>query len=404
MKSLALLLLLPATLGASFPIPRPVVTTGQIRLGFDSNPRGSAGSTQAAWGDTSSLTCTLGAGFNLLPTDRPLKLGYQGEWTGFEGQPQEDFSTHRLTLGLQRTVGGWKFQTEGSSLLIAGGTDTLPALSTANANAVSLWRDRRRQWQHRFRLQAQTETATRVLRAMGTLLAVDYRTDVVPGKVAFADRADALAGLDVGWKGPAASLWFAGLRAGRQTQAVVPLPDCNFDYSSNYQRVVLGWEGRLPAGATLAFAAGPDFRHFTGAIDPVAFSPDRDRSSLWFEGSLTARPHPQWALAAKAGRFSWLSSTGKSAYLDSSAEVSATWSPGSEWSIRAGAKVHRCDYLPARRDDWESLWSAAATRSLSNRTRLTLEIVRHRAWNGLPAATERQFRRLLVQFGTTITM
>ncbi|AOS45766.1 hypothetical protein Verru16b_02854 [Lacunisphaera limnophila] len=409
MKALAWILLLPLAAPASvLPIAQVTDLGVHARLGYDSNPAGSGGASRAIWGDEGTLVSALGAGFNVLLTGRepgatPLKLGYQGEWVRLDRWTQENYSTHRLGLAGQFTPGAWKLSLDASSLFVDGTNDTLPSLSTINANAVTLWRERREQWQHRVRFSAQSESDSRVIRSSGSLLACDYRTRALAGHVAFADRTDTQAGLDLGWKPRARSLWLVGLRGGQQTQDAIPLPGAPYDYSNRYARLALGWEGKLPGNTAVSLTAGPDFRHFTGTVDSAALR-GRDRTSLWFEGSLTAKPHPAWTFTGKATRFSWLSSTGKAAYYDSSLEAAAGWVPRAGWNVRLNAKVHACDYFPSARDDWEWFLGAGVTRVLSPRVQVSIDVLRQRAWNRLPAFAEREFRRAFVQLGATVRL
>ena len=408
-KSVPLLFLLAAaSISAADPQPVWLVESGlQSRVGFDSNPDGTSGTSAAILGDENTLTYAAGGNFGLTlsaatPAKPSLKLTYAGEVIRFDRWSGENFATHRLGLSGQFTVGVWKFTGEGSSLHVAGPKETLLSVPTVNANAINLWRERRRQWQHRLKLQAQADLGAVIVRGTGTLLAYDYHTQVVAGRFAFADRSDAQGALDLGWKQNADSLWLAGVRVGRQTQATIPLPGYNFDYSNNYYRLAAGWEGKPFANTTVTLAAGPDFRHYSGAIDSRVFLGGRDRTSLWFEGGFVAKLSPALTLTGKAARMDWLSSTGKSAYIDTSAETAAAWALTPAWTLRLTAKVHRCDYFPLVRDDWESLVGAGASLKLSKRTLLSLDILRHHAWNNLPALPEREFQRLVVNLGATV--
>ena len=411
MKALSLVLgLVAATAGAdplSFRLTEPTL---QTRLGFDSNPVGSSGTSAALLGNEGTLTYAVGAGFGLALSagdpaqPAPLKLTYAGEAVRFDRWSGENFSTHRFGVGAQFTLGDWKFTGDASSLLVAGPADTLLSVASVNANAMTLWRERRHQWQHRLKLQAQSSFGALVLRGTGTLLAYDYLTQVVAGKVAFTDRSDLQGALDVGWKQSPDSLWLAGVRAGRQHQDIVPLPNCEFDYSNDYSRLAAGWEGKPCANTTVTLAAGPDFRHYSGAIDPRVFLGGRDRTSLWFEGGFAAKLSPRLNLTGKATRLDWLSSTGKSAYIDTSAETAASWAPSPAWSLRVSAKVHRCDYFPTARDDWESLLGTGVTVKSSKTTLVTVDLLRHHAWNHLAGVSEREFQRLLLNLGLTVKL
>jgi hypothetical protein len=400
--TLPLLLALPRTADAS--TLRLGDSSAQVRLGWDTNPIGSHGTSAALLGDAESLTTSVSAGFALLQgrsgDTRTFKLAYAGERHDFSHWSSENFTTHRLAFAGQQASGDWKTTWDASSLFIDGSRSTLRSVASANANAVALWRERRRQWQQRLKAQTQTSFEHGIVRGSISWLDYDYRTEVNAANVPFANRSDSQAGLDVGWRQSATSLWLAGVRTGRQTQAIVPLPNCAFDYSNRYQRLAVGWEGTPSPQLSVALLAGPDFRHYSGQIDPSVF-PDRDRTSLWCEGNFTAKPTSSLTLAGRLARFEWLSSTGKSAYRDSCAELGLTWNARPGWTARSTAKLHRCDYYPAVRDDWEAFVTAGLSHSLSRHTTFTLDVTHHRAWNNLDTFPERDFGRWIFSAALT---
>lgn len=375
-----------------------------MRLGWDTNPIGAEGSSATLLGDAGSFTTSVSAGFALLSgrtgDARTLKFAYVGDRQDFSHWSSENFTAHRFGFSGQVAAGDWKTTWDASSLFIDGSRSTLRSTAAVNANAVAMWRERRRQWQHRLKVQTQATFERTVVRGSVSLLDYEYATDENPANVAFADRSDLQAGVDLGWRQSATSLWLAGVRTGRQVQAIVPLPNCEFDYSNRYQRLAFGWEGAPSPKLSVALLAGPDFRHFSGQIDSRVFT-DRDRTSLWGEGSFSAKPTASLTVTGRTHRFEWLSSTGKSAYRDTCGELGVTWNASPSWTVRGSTKIHRCDYYPAVRDDWEAFFVAGVTRRLSARTSFTLDLTHHRAWNNLPAFTEREFDRWTVVAGLT---
>lgn len=375
-----------------------------MRIGWDANPVGTQGASAALLGDTESLTTSLSAGFAVLGgrtgDARTFKLTYAGDRQDFSHWSSESFTAHRFGFAGQHAGGDWKTTWDASSLFVNGSRSTLRSTASANANAVALWRERRRQWQHRLKAQTQTTFDHGIVRGSVSWLDYDYHTEVNAANVPFANRSDLQAGVDVGWRQSAASLWLAGARAGQQVQATVPLPNCAFDYSNRYQRLAVGWEGAPAPLLSVSLLVGPDFRHYSGQIDPNVFA-NRDRTSLWCEGSFTAKPTSSLTLAGRLARFEWLSSTGKSAYRDSCAELGLTWQMRPEWTARSTVKIHRCDYYPAARDDWESFVTAGISHPLSRHTTLTLDVTRHRAWNNLDVFPEREFSRWIFSAGLT---
>lgn len=377
------------------------------RAGYDSNPRLTGGSATTTMGGGESLTFAAGTTIGVTrsrpgPEGARWYLGYAGEAVRFAQFAAENFDTHRLTAGGQFSAGRWRLMGDGASVVTAGGTETLPSCAAVNANALAVWRDRRENRQHRLKVQAQTIAGEWVMRGGGTYLANDYHTRAVAGAFAFADRDDALASLDLGWR-PRDGAWgFFGVRRGRQNQAVVPLPGCEYDYSSDYSRVVAGWEGRLGPATTVALATGPDFRRYTGAIDPRAMPGGRERTSFWYEGTLTAKLAAEVTLTAKAAQMDWLSSTGRSAYVDSYAEAAVGWKPRGAWSGRLSARVHRSDYFPSVRDDWEALLGIGGTWMLAHGVGLHCDVLRHSGWQTLSGVSEREFRRFAVTVGASL--
>jgi hypothetical protein len=409
MKHTVLFLLAACAVGAVETRPAwfvdPVL---QSRVGFDTNPVAVGGTALPTLGASDALTFSAGLSFALAtPTAKPGqpsgKLTYAGETFQFDGWSSENYTTHRLGGIGQLTSGNWRLSAEGSALWVDGNRDTLLSIATCNANATALWRERRAQWQHRLKALAQYESGKFVFRANTALLAYDYLTNVTAGHAAFADRSDLLGGTDFGWKQSARSLWFVGLRAGDQFQDTLPVTGGQFEYSNTYWRAITGWEGRLGAGTTLAFAAGPDFRHFDGNVDSRVFA-GRDRTSLWFEGSFTSKVNAKLTITGKVSRWVWLSSTGKSAYIDACGDTAAVWALDKNTSLRATIKLHQCLYYPTVRDDWECLTGVGVTYKLSARTQLTGDVLVHRGWNDLTGGTERDFSRQVFNVGVSIKL
>lgn len=406
MKHVSLLLLTAsAAFAASTPawLLDPVL---QVRTGVDSNPLASSPATPAL-DDSESLVISSSVSFGInLPGQTkkaPTKLTYLGETVRFEDREDENYTSHRLALAGQATFHDWKISADGSALLIDGSREALPSLSASNANATSLWRERRAQIQYRAKFLALRDTAHARIRVTGTLLDYDYYTRIQSGRATFSDRGDMFAGADLGWKPSAQSWWFVGTRVGAQHQDTVPLPGGGFEYSSRYTRVIAGWEGQLGENTKLTFAAGPDFRHYSRAIDERVFR-GRNRTFGWFETTLTTKLSPQWTLTAKAARWTWLSSTGKSALTDLAGEVQLAWTPSAAWAVRASAKIHQCSYFPTLRNDWESLGSVSVSYKVNKRWQLSADLLDHRGWNELSSATDREFDRAVLMFGASVKL
>lgn len=402
MRTIGLLAILTVTGLAAPSSARFTEWQVQTKIGVDSNPVGTGGSSAAVLGDGDSIVYGGSVSF-AVPID-VAKLTYAGDATQFSRRASENFITHRFGVSTALTLGDWKLTGVGSSLFVDGSRETLASLATVNANAISLWRERREQWQHRAKLQATRSVGAWLLRGAGSLLDYDYQTRTVPGNVPFANRSDINGTVDVGWKPSASSLIYLGGRAGRQDQEQVPLPNCAFDYSNTYRRVVGGIEAKPSATSTVSFSAGPSFHHYTGDIDPRTFLGGRDRTALWLETTFAFKPYESVSVTGKAVRMPWLSSTGKSAYLDTCAEAAVTWAAAAKTALRVSGKFHRCDYFPVVRDDLESFVGAGLTIDTSRRISLTVDVLRHHGWNSLDGVPERAFNRALLMLGTTVQL
>jgi len=404
MKSIPLLLVFTLTTAVAGPAFRWIDPSFLARAGYDSNPIGSGGASAALLGNESANTWGGSATFGVEtmpagPDAASLVIGYTADATRYEGRSSENFSTHRLSLHGATTAGGWSFSTDVSELLVAGSADTLTSTSSTNANAIALWRERRAQWQHRVKLRVQSGEGRGLVRLTGSLLDYDYGTDVVSGKVAFADRLDAQVGVEGGWRISQTSLCLLGVRLGKQNQAIIPLPNYGFDYDNTYVRPAVSWEGGWGKQITLLVSGGPDYRRYTGAVDLAAFGPDRNRSSLWYDASVTSKLSSKLSLTGKAARTAWLSSTGKCAYMDTSAEVNAVYNIWSAITLRALAKYHACKFFPALREDAESFYGFGATGRISKQLTLSFDLTRHRGWNTITSVPDRAFQRVLISFG-----
>lgn len=374
----------------------------QTKLGFDSNPVGAGGASATVLGDADSIVYGGGVSF-AVPIDS-VKLTYAGEVTRYGDRSSENFATHRFGFSTQRSIGDWKLSATGSSLFIDGSRETLASLTSVNANAISLWRERRQQWQHRGKIQATWTEGSWLFRTTGSLLDYDYQTQVRPGNVPFANRSDFNVASDIGWKSSASTLAYIGGRAGRQNQEQVPLPNCAFDYSNTYQRVVAGFETKPSATSTISFSAGPSFHHYTGAVDSRVFLGGRERTTLWLETAFAFKPLSSLSVTGKVVRMPWLSSTGKSAYLDTCAEAAASWAAAAKTALRVSGKFHRCDYFPVVRDDLESFVGAGLTIEAARRVSLTADILQHHGWNNVAGVGERSFNRSVLMLGATVQL
>jgi len=364
------------------------------KFGYDSNPLTTEGPTAALLGSQDSAV--MSATGIVSTTIKGFRVGYTGETFSYLDIAVEDYSTHRIALSRRAQGTWWTGSIEGSSVFIDGNEQSFALSSGANGNAVALMRDRRRQWQNRGKALLITSWPNLYARTTASILDIDYHTAVEAGNWVFTDRRDMLLGVDVG-RSPQ-DAWFVGARAGRQRQAVSPLPGASFDASNEYNRVVVGWEMKPKDGRSFSIVAGPDFRRFTGNYDQRMLTSPQT-TSLWCEAGGSLPIGHGFAISGKLTRWTFLSSVGKSAYVDTIADAAVSWNLKPTFGMRFGFRAHQTDYILAVRNDWQSHATAEFTWRVTRRTLLSFELLRHRAWDGLDVAKDRSFTRNVGSLG-----
>lgn len=375
--------------------------TLSTRAGFDSNPlglRNQGNPNGAKKEDREFVVAGLALARDWASAGRKWSLAYQAERMDLGHEPGEDCTNHSLALRGSLAVRDWQASLDASGLWVDGSSSTRESDSQASAHANALWRDRRAQRQARARWSLERVGRAASVRWDGALLDYDYHTLAVPGKSPCADRSDLWTGLEAGGQSGKLKGWRLGARIGRQHQATVPLPGGEFEYSSRSLRIYSGWEGKLGRAIVGQLRFGPDWRHFNGAVDERIMH-GRERASGWLEASGTVRFSPRWTLATRATRGTWVSASGKSAYLDTVAEASLTCAVNGRTSARGSARIHRSRYFPLARDDWESQVGLGVTRKAGDRWQWMADALYQRGWNGLAAVAGREFSRCVVQAG-----
>ncbi|MFO1447841.1 MAG: hypothetical protein U1F61_06750 [Opitutaceae bacterium] len=364
------------------------------KFGYDSNPLATDGPTAALIGNPDSTV--FSATGIISTTIKGLRVGYTGETFSYHNARAEDYSTHRIALSDRFQGTWWTGSVEASSVFVDGNEQTFAQSSSASGNAVALMRDRRRQWQNRGKVLLIASAPTLYVRTTLNVLDIDYHTNAVAGNWVFTDRRDIVLGVD-GGRSPQ-DPWFMGARLGHQRQAVSPLPGASYEASNDYYRLVLGWESKSKNGRNFSIVGGPDFRRFTGNYDRrMLTSPET--TSLWCEAQGSFPIGRGMAVAGKLNRWTFLSSVGKSAYVDTIADLALTWNLKPTFGMRLGYRAQQTDYVLAVRNDWQSHATAEFTWRATPRTLLSLELLRNRAWDGLDVAKDRSFGRSVTSLG-----
>lgn len=173
----------------------------------------------------------------------------------------------------------------------------------------------------------------------------DYRSRQATGPTGFlncTDRFDVNAGFNVGYKTPFNGIYaLAGYRTGYQWQGINPTKAQQ--YSSQYNRYLVGLRGEILKGLTLDFVVGPDMRTFKKT---VAANFDRSQTFWYFAGSATYKPTKENTLSATFSRKVVMASTGGAAYEDIVTNLKYARTLTSEFSVDGGVNILQRPYMP----------------------------------------------------------
>jgi opacity protein-like surface antigen len=218
----------------------------------------------------------------------------------------------------------------------------------------------------------------------------------------YVDRYDVNGGVDLGYKLAPVLAATLGYRYGSQYQQQFPtaITSDNHYSSSDYQRVLLGLEGRPWSWLNVKLDGGPDFRSYN-SLAPVN---DHHPIKYYGEAVLTATITPSQSVTFNYKQWQWVSSTGKVPYLDSAYALTYHWKATKQLGLDLGGKVLEADYTegtdnsgtaPSLRDDMEYEISAGAsydfTPHLSANLAYTYDVGAN-ALNNLPASLGPEYR------------
>lgn len=346
-----------------------------------------------------TLSVSLGLGWE--PSDAfQLDAGYSPGITRYEAFDSEDHDDHRFDLGLRGHGGDWSYQLKGGFTLVDGSSQAPVYGHAGGGPAIGGAPVRARRDQTSARLAASlTRNFDRgFLRAAGAGNWQDFDTrhSAAAGHANYVDRSEWTAGPEAGLRIRQDFALIAALRAGEQRQANllgVPL-----NYTNTLLRFLVGVEGKAAPGLTLRFLAGPDFRRYDA---DVAAGFDRTRTARYLEGSATWSVSDADTLALAFKDYLWLSSGGRGAYQNTTANLKWTHAIAAGWSASLAADVQvgdNRDYVVPASDrcDWIYTGTAGVTRAFNARTKLELELAREWSDSVVPAKPGREYTRWLV--------
>lgn len=387
-----------------------------VKESYDDNLLGVSGNglaPQSSWVTTVSPK----VGFNFAPllgdqkTLQTLSLVYAPDFNVYEDASSQDYNAHKIGDTIKGQAGDFSFLLDNAFLYNDGSHQApiyaLNELSGGAANqfdqfrnnfAHALARERLAQIQDRSSIVLQYDWDKFFVRPTASLLDYDLMTDwhntgAAPwkGYQNYVSRYDVNGGADLGYKLTPALAATLGYRYGETYQQQFPAAiTSDYHYSSSdYQRVLLGLEGKPWNWLDVKLAGGPDFRNFN-ADAPVV---DHNPIKYYGEAVLTATLTPSQTLTFNYKQWQWVSSTGKVPEFDSTYALNYHWNATKQLGLDLGGKVLEANYTegndylgstqPSRRDDLEYEVSAGVTYAFNSHFSANLAYTYDLGDNGL---------------------
>jgi opacity protein-like surface antigen len=371
-------------------------------------------------------------GFNFAPllgnqntnALQTLSLVYAPDFNIYENAPSQNYDAHKIGDSIKGQTGDFSYSLD-NAFLYNDGNHQAPIYGPADGaggNAFDQFRNNYAHQVSRERLAQTQDRAVIVLqydwdkffvRPTASLLDYNLMTDWHNTKTSpwigyqnYVDRYDVNGGVDLGYKLTPALAATLGYRYGSQYQQQFPsaITSDNHYSSSDYQRVLLGLEGKPLSWLNVKLAGGPDFRSYN-SLAPVN---DHHPVKYYGEAVLTATITPSQSVTFNYKQWQWVSSTGKVPYLDSTYGLTYHWNATKQLGLDLGGKVLEGDYTVGNevtptstgqnsslRDDMEYEISAgvtyAFTKHLSANLAYTYDVGAN-AMNNLPASLGPEYR------------
>ena len=326
-------------------------------------------------------------------------LSYTPEVAFYHAEPSEDYSTHKVSLGLNGKVDMTAWDSA-NSLVWIDGSDIGPTFAgPAGAPAVGAipLRDRRDAAIWRDSTKITQTWGDWFLRPNFNFYLHDFQTkhSAAPGYANYVDRHDISVGLDAGYKVLPNTHIVLGYRFGHQDQA--RLLNSPVEYDNDYQRVLVGLEGKPTSWLTVGFALGPDFRDFGPG---VAAGFKDHQTKLYIDGSITLLPSKRDTITFMAKRYEQPAFGGRSVYEDITYDLVWKHKITTKLTGGVGFRAYAGDWeAPTTREDWIYTPSAVASYAFTKQITGELSYSCDHAESVVPNTRGRDFNRHLVSLG-----
>jgi hypothetical protein len=310
--------------------------------------------------DHSSWVTTVSPklGFNFAPllgdqkVLQALTLGYAPDFVTYHDADTESYNVHRIATAVKVRADDFSFNLDNGFNYINGSKFGPDYSAGLNAYATGTLRERREQYQDRSTVTFKYDQEKWFLRPTASLLWYNLETAQLTaaaggtGYQNYADRYDVNGGADVGYKLNKDLAVTLGYRYGHQYQQAYALAIDPYGQSSSsdYQRVLLGLEGKLFSWLDVKLQGGPDFRNYDNSA-PVS---DDNTTKYYGEAVLTATLSKQDTLSFNYRQWQWVSSTGKVPYFDSTYDLNYKHKFNDKLSANVEGRLLGSDYTSGR--------------------------------------------------------
>jgi len=308
-------------------------------------------------------------GFDFAPllgdqkTFQTLSLVYAPDFVLIHDMPSENYNAQKIGNKIKGHAGNFSGAVD-SDFLFNDGSSTAPTYGLGSsadlgdkcgsAFAPAIVRERLKQIQERATVTLQYDTDRFFVRPTASSLYYDFMTDwhantsgPYTGYQNFTDRTDVNGGADLGCKLASTLAVTLGYRYGHQYQQAftpdiynVTVNNHLMQSSSDYQRLLLGLEGKPWNWLDVKLAGGPDFRDY----NPGAPVNDDHPVTYYGEAVLTATLTPSQMLTFNYKQWQWVSSVGRVPYFDSTYALAYHWNATKQLALDLGGKFQEYDY------------------------------------------------------------
>ena len=340
-----------------------------------------------------------------------LSLNYEPDFTTYSQASEESNTAHRILNKIKANSENIFFTFDNSFQYIDGSSVAPIYLAPDNVRscyAHGLPRERRNQYQDRTKIDFQLDWDQFFIRPTGSLQLWDMLTEqqAISGYQNWVDRYDINGGVDLGRKTSSQLAIFLGYRYGRQYQDKVIKSD--YTSTNDYQRTIVGVEGKLFNWLTLSLLGGPDFR---GYVDNAPVN-NKNQVNFYGESSLTGEISKHDTVMFKYKGSRWVSSTGQVPTFDTSLDLGYRHRFDTALIWNLNCQLKNADYTvgnltagssaPSLRNDWLYALSTGISYNINANIGVNSSIAANLGRNeqdGIANANYRQFGEYLTSVG-----